>query len=89
MAKTEKQNRAWLQVKLTNFIYKIKNTNSYGSLKKQETLVKELQWIVDEFEKEIPKKPEGRLCQTFGCIVCSKCRLSFFGEDAFKKHQCK
>jgi len=53
MAKTEKQNRAWLQVKLSNFIYRIKNTNSYGSLKKQSTLVKELRWIADEFEKGI------------------------------------
>jgi len=89
MAKTEKQNRAWLQIKLTNFIYKIKNPNSYGSLKKQETLVKELRWIVDEFEKEILNKPDGQRCRTFGCVVCEKCHRSFYGDESFNNHKCK
>lgn len=53
MKKTDKQNRAWLLLKLTNYLYKIKNKNSYGSLKKQETIAKELRAIVDEFENNI------------------------------------
>lgn len=51
--KTEKQNRAWLAVKLENYLWKIKKPNAYGSLKKQQTIVKDLQMIVDQFNKNI------------------------------------
>lgn len=52
MGKTEKQLRAWLHTKLNNYLWKIQNRNSYGSMKKLKTISKDLHEILDEFDKE-------------------------------------
>jgi len=51
--KTENQIRAWLKTKLENYIYKIKGENSYGSRKRLQTIAKDLEWILDEFKKQM------------------------------------
>ena len=51
--RTEKQNRAWLETKLKNYMWKIKKPNAYGSLKKQQTIANELTAIVSDFDKNI------------------------------------
>ena len=61
--KTENQNRAWLETKLKNYLgfdnmkaktrSKIKDCNSYGHRKRQETIVKDIKEIISEFESNI------------------------------------
>ena len=48
---SENQIRAWLQTKLEGYIWKIKGRNSYGSRKKLETITKDLQKILDNFNR--------------------------------------
>ena len=56
MARTEKQNRAWLHTKLSNYLWKIKDQNAYGSLKKQETIYNDLKNIIKDFGSNINRK---------------------------------
>lgn len=51
--KTENQNRAWLHQKVSNYLWKIKEQNAYGSRRKQETIVRDLKLIISEFENNI------------------------------------
>lgn len=51
--KTEKQNRAWLKIKIGNFLYRIDHPNAYGSMKKVETLAKDLEEILKTLKKNI------------------------------------
>lgn len=48
---SEKQNRRWLYTKLKNYLWKIITPNAYGSLKRSETIIKELIDIIKTFEK--------------------------------------
>ena len=48
---SENQIRAWLQKKLEGYIWKIKGKNSYGSMKKLETIVSDLQQIIDNLKR--------------------------------------
>ena len=51
--KTENQNRAWLKIKIANFLYRIDHPNAYGSMKKVETLAKDLEEILKTIKKNI------------------------------------
>jgi len=55
-ALTENQIRNWIEKKLANYLWKIKGRNSYGSRKKLETILKELQTILIDFKIYIRKK---------------------------------
>lgn len=60
--RTENQIRAWLQIKIENYLWKIKQKNSYGSRKKLETISKDLRKILNRFDryrKSLPKKRKG------------------------------
>ena len=48
--KTENQIRAWLDLKLKNYVWKIKSANSYNSKKKLETIAKDLKKIIKDFK---------------------------------------
>lgn len=50
VGKSDRWIRTWLWQKLENFQYRIKNKNSYGSMKKIGTLRKDLLNIVDQLD---------------------------------------
>ena len=53
MKKTDAQIRAWLEIKLQNFIPRIKGQNAYGSRKKLVTLKVDLDKIVIQLADQI------------------------------------
>ena len=56
VVKTEHQIRAWLRVKLYNYLWKIKGKTSYGSRKKLETISDDLKWIIKTLDGYIKKE---------------------------------
>lgn len=54
-SKTENQIRNWIDLKLKNYLWKIKGNNSHGSRKKLETISADLKIIIKNLDNYLRK----------------------------------